>query len=333
MVNQRFTLACRNYDGTNAIHRGLIKIPRVDLQIIEMSNLADMFGSMFRGKLDISEMSLAELIYYTSRNKCDFIGIPVFPSRVFRHGFIFCNRTSNIVVPEDLNGKKIGFMRWVQTAAIWIRGMLVDEYRVTPGKKHWYVASMHHWDEGHEGDEVRPRDGSVIHWVERRGKSAYEHAYLALSKGEIDALGVTENQLSHIQSDKGIKRVFENYKEAEASYFKKTGIFHIMHVMVIRKSLVEQYPDLPGKLFKLFCQSKEWAQEWLRLIPSHGIVWKNHYLEQEREIFRGDPWAYGLEKNRHVIEKFLSYCYGQGVSERELSPEDLFVPSTWDLTE
>lgn len=125
MASQRFTLACRNYDGTNAIHRGLIKMPGVDLQVIEMSNLAEMFGSMFRGKLDISEMSLAELIYYTSRNKCDFIGIPVFPSRVFRHGFIFCNRTSNIGGPEDLDGKKIGFMRWVQTAAIWIRGMLV----------------------------------------------------------------------------------------------------------------------------------------------------------------------------------------------------------------
>jgi len=174
----------------------------------------------------------------------------------------------------------------------------------------------------------------MIHWVEKRGKSVYEDSYLALSKGEIDGLGITENQLLHIQGDKSIRRVFENYKEAEASYFRKTGIFHIMHVLTVRKSIVEQHPDLAGKLFKLFSQSKEWAQEWLRTVPSlGGIVWKNQYLAEEREIFQGDPWAYGLEKNRRVIEKFLSYCYAQGISARELSPEDIFVPSTWGLTE
>jgi len=102
MANQRFSLACRNYDGTNAIIRGLVKMPGVDLEVIEMSDLANMFASMFRGKLDISEMSLAELVYYSSRNKCDFIGIPVFPSRVFRHSFIFCNRSLNITGPGIL---------------------------------------------------------------------------------------------------------------------------------------------------------------------------------------------------------------------------------------
>ncbi len=334
MANQRFSLACRNYDGTNAIIRGLVKIPGVDLEVIEMSNLADMFARMFRGELDISEMSLAELVYYSSRNKCDFIGIPVFPSRVFRHSFIFCNRSLNIAGPGDLNGKNIGFLRWVQTAAIWMRGMLVDEYGLSPKSTRWYVASMHHWDDGHAEDEVKPRDGSTIRWVEKRGKSVYEDTYSALSKGEIDALGITENQLLHIQGDKSIRRVFENYKEAEVSYFRKTGIFHIMHVLTVRKSIVEQHPDLPWKLFKLFSQSKEWAQEWLRAVPSlGGIVWKDQYLSEEREIFQGDPWGYGFEKNRRVIEKFLSYCYAQGISERELSPEDVFVPSTLNLTD
>ena len=334
MPNRRLTLACRNYEGTNAILRGLIKMPGVDLEVIEMSNLAGMFGDMFKAKLDISEMSLAELIYYTSRQRCEFIGIPVFPSRVFRHGFIFCDRSSNIKGPEDLNGKKVGFLRWVQTAAIWMRGMLVDEYQVSPTSTRWHVASMHHWDNDHEEDEIKPRDGSTIHCLEKRGKSVYEHAYLALSKGEIDALGVTENQLGHILGEKQIKRVFENYKEAEASYFKRTRIFHIMHVMVLRKSVIEQDPSLPEKLFKLFCQAKEWAREWFRTIPSlGGIVWKNHYLDEEKQIFQGDPWAYGLEKNRHVINKFLQYCYVQGVSQRKLSSKELFAPSTWNLTE
>jgi 4,5-dihydroxyphthalate decarboxylase len=107
----------------------------------------------------------------------------------------------------------------------------------------------------------------------------------------------------------------------------------IMHILAMSKSVVKKHPDLPEKLFRLFCQSKKSAQEWLRTIPSLTIAWRNEYLEKEREIFQEDPWAYGLEKNRHLIEKFLSYCHAQGISDQKISPEDLFEPSTWSLTE
>ena len=138
-------LASRAYDGTLPILLGQKQIPGFDLQITETSDVAGMFAGMFKGRYDVGEMSLGELIYYTSRTKADFIGIPVFPSRMFRHGFIFCRRSSSIKVPGDLSGKKVGFLRWVQTAAIWMRGMLVDEYRVSPSRTDWYIASMHHW--------------------------------------------------------------------------------------------------------------------------------------------------------------------------------------------
>ncbi len=333
MPSDQISLACRNYDGVNAILRGLIKVPGFDLQATEMVSVADMFTAMYKGQYDVSEMSFAELVYYTSRNKCDFVGVPVFPSRMFRHGFIFCRRASKIVGPEDLSGKKIGFMRWVQTAAVWLRGMLGDEYRISPESTHWYVASMHHWDDGHARDEITPRDGSVIHWIEKKGRDVFERSCLALAEGEIDALGWTESRLSLLQGDKRIKRVIDNYREVEASYYKKTRILPIMHVLVVRKSVVKQHPDLPVKLFELFSQSKKLAQEWMRTIPSLVMAWKNEYLENEQEIFQGDPWVYGLEKNRHLIDKFLSYCDAQGISDRKMSPEDLFEPSTWGLTE
>jgi len=333
MPNDRISLASRNYDGVNAILRGLIKIPGVDLQVMEMVSVADMFTRMFKGQFDVSEMSFAELVYYTSRKKSDFIGIPVFPSRVFRHSYIFCRNPSDIRGPEDLNGKKLGFLRWVQTAATWMRGMLIDEYGISPKSTHWYVASMHHWDDGNANEEITPRDGSVIHRIEAKGSNVSERSHQALAQGEIDALGVTENQLALLQGDKRIKRVFENSQEEEASYFKKTRIMPIMHILAMRKSVVKQHPDLPEKLFRLFCQSKRLAQEWMRTIPSLTIAWRNEYLEKEREIFQEDPWAYGLEKNRHLIEKFLSYCHAQGISDQKISPEDLFVPSTWGLTE
>ena len=107
----------------------------------------------------------------------------------------------------------------------------------------------------------------------------------------------------------------------------------IMHVLALRKSVAEAHPDLPAKLFEFFSQAKRWAHEWNRVVPSIVMAWKNRYLDEEHGIFQDDPWAYGFEKNRHVISKFLSYCDQQGISARSLKPEDLFAPSTLSLTE
>ncbi len=106
-----------------------------------------------------------------------------------------------------------------------------------------------------------------------------------------------------------------------------------MHILVARKAVVEEHPDLPCKLFDLFVQSKRLAQEKLKKDLSLSIVWKNPYLDEEESLFQGDPWAYGLEHNAHIIDKFLSYCHDQGVSARRMIPRDLFVPTTWELTE
>src|SRR2546428_4309179 len=124
----KINLASRAYDGVLPILRGQLGIPGFEFEIVETEDVPGMFSGMFRGQYDVSEMSLGELIYYTSRNKADFVAIPVFPSRVFRHGFIFCRKTSGINQPSELSGKKIGFLRCVQTAAIWMRAMLIDQY-------------------------------------------------------------------------------------------------------------------------------------------------------------------------------------------------------------
>ena len=106
-----------------------------------------------------------------------------------------------------------------------------------------------------------------------------------------------------------------------------------MHVLAVKKSVVEKHPDLPREIFHLFSRSKRWGQDWIKKGPSISIVWKHRYMKDEESVFQGDPWAYGLERNKHVIEKFLSYCYDQGVSDRKMSPNELFDPSTWDLVD
>jgi 4,5-dihydroxyphthalate decarboxylase len=329
----RIRLASRAYDGTLPILRGQISIPGFEFDVTETEDVPGMFAGMFKGQYDVSEMSLGELIYYTSRNKADFIAVPVFPSRMFRHGFIFVRKNSGITQPSDLNGKKLGFLRWVQTAAIWMRGMLVDEYGVSAKGSEWYVASMHHWDDHDPGATVEPRDGSVIRMIENSGKNTSERACRALFDGQVDALGVTESQLPTLLANDSVQRLFGNSREVEAAYFRKTKILPIMHVLALQKNVADRHPELPEKLFRLYTDAKRWAQRWRRAIPSLVEAWPNHYLTEERRIFSADPWAYGLEANRHVLDTFLSYCHAQGITARNIAPADIFHPGTVKLGE
>ncbi|MBM4261116.1 MAG: ABC transporter substrate-binding protein [Deltaproteobacteria bacterium] len=326
-------LASRAYDGVLPILRGQMKIPGFEFDVTETEDVPGMFAGMFKGQYDISEMSLGELIYYTSRGKADFVAIPVFPSRMFRHGFIFTRKASNIRTPSDLSGKKIGFLRWVQTAAIWMRGMLIDEYGVSAKNSEWYVASIHHWDDHDPGATVEPRDGSVIRMIENSGKNTSERACKAIFDGQVDALGVTESQFATLLANDTVKKLFENSREVEASYFRKTKILPIMHVLAMQKSLAEKHPELPAQLFRLYVEAKSWGQRWRRAVPSLAEAWPNPYIEAEQEIFQCDPWAYGLEANRHVLNRFFAYCDAQGVTARTTAPEEIFHGSTVKLSE
>ena len=329
----KIRLASRAYDGVLPILRGQMTIPGFEFEVTETEDVPGMFSGMFRGKYDVSEMSLGELIYYTSRGKADFIAIPVFPSRMFRHGFIFVRKDSGIDRPAQLNGRSLGFLRWVQTAAIWMRGMLIDEYGVSAKDSEWHVAAMHHWDEHDPGATVEPRDGSVIRMIQNGGKDTSERACRALFDGEVDALGVTESQLATLRASDSVKKLFEDSREVEANYFRKTKILPIMHVLALQKSLVDRYPELPQMLFRLYSDSKRWTQRWRRSIPSLVEAWPNDYLANEQRIFGADPWAYGLAANRHVLDRFLVYCHAQGITARNIAPEEIFHPTTINLTE
>jgi 4,5-dihydroxyphthalate decarboxylase len=328
----KIRLVSRAYDGVLPILRGQMKIPGVEFEITETEDVAGMFGGMFKGQYDVGEMSLGELIYYTSRGKADFVGVPVFPSRMFRHGFIFCRKAAGVREPSDLSGKRLGFLRWVQTAAIWMRGMLVDEYGVSAKDTEWLVASMHHWDDADPDAAVQPRDGSKIRMIGGKGNTS-ERACRALFEGEVDALGVTESQLKTLLADQSVKTLFDNPREVEARYYRATRILPIMHVLALRRDLANARPELPEQLFRLYSDAKHWARRWRASLPSLVEAWPSHHLAEENLIFQGDPWAYGLQANRHVLDKFLEYCRAQGISERRVGAEELFHPTTLSLTE
>jgi 4,5-dihydroxyphthalate decarboxylase len=192
---------------------------------------------------------------------------------------------------------------------------------------------MHHWDDHDPGATVEPRDGSVIRMMQNSGKNTSERACRALFDGQIDALGVTESQYATLLADSSVKKLFENSREVEANYFRQTKILPIMHVLALRKNLAERFPELPAQLFRLYSDAKRWAQRWRRTIPSLVEAWPNHYLADEKRVFNTDPWAYGLEANRHVLETFLGYCRAQGITARSIAPEEIFHPTTLKLVD
>jgi 4,5-dihydroxyphthalate decarboxylase len=324
-------LGSRSYDGVMPIVHREVGIPGVDIQVKLDNNVPRLFASLFKGEFDAGEMSLAELIYYTSRGKADFIGVPVFPSRVFRHGCLFCLRDSGIQGPGDLAGRKIGFQRWVQTAGVWMRGMLVEDHGLQPARD-WYVASMHHWEDAPE-DEVGPRDGSSIRRYGIPADPQTEVTARALLSGEVDVIGVTENVAPSLLANERVRRLFEDAAAEEAAYYQRTGIFPIMHVLAIKTNLVENRPELPEELFRLFCEAKQRAHATVHAVPSWGLAWKDEYAGRERQLFGRDPWQFGLSANRHVVDKFVDYCWQQGIAARRLDAQELFAPSTWELVD
>jgi 4,5-dihydroxyphthalate decarboxylase len=313
--------------------RGLITPAGFDLKVLEMTDVTGIFTGMFKGDFDVSEMSLAELVYYVSRGCSDFLGIPVFPLRMFRHGFMFCNTSSGVEAPEDLKGKKIGLPRWAHTTGVWVRGILKDEYGISPEAARWYSTSLHHW----EDDSQETEAGRIgLYRVERlhgKGQDQTSIVDSALIEGKVDAIITASLPKSFLRGDGKVKRVIENYKEIEASYYRRTRIVPIMHVLVARRSSTERVSDLPERLFDLFSEAKKSARQVPKNDPDLNLMWRNHYAQEEQQIFREDPWAYGLTPNRHVLDVFLSYCLEQGMSVRKLKPEDLFFSSTWQLSE
>ncbi|HSE88987.1 MAG TPA: hypothetical protein VLJ79_22415 [Candidatus Binatia bacterium] len=218
MAEPSVTLACRNYDETNALIRRRLGIAGMNLRVDEVNDGPKMFSGMMNGEYDVSEMSLAELVYYLTRDRCDFIAIPVFSSRLFRHRFILCNGSTGISGPQDLTGTQIGGLRWVQTAFVWLRGMLAEQHGLSPKHTRWYVSALHHWHGHGAEDKITHRDGSVIALLTGEGSDEYDMSCRALLSGNIDVLMTTENRKYDLLArDSRVRALFSNPREAEAA--------------------------------------------------------------------------------------------------------------------
>jgi 4,5-dihydroxyphthalate decarboxylase len=326
LANLPLTIACGPYDRMNAIADGTVKIEGVDATYISIKSGPEIFSRMIKGReFDVSEMSASTYLSARTRGDFPFVGIPVFPSKVFRHGFIFINKNSGIQKPADLNGRRVGMMGYGQTAAVWIRGMLQDEYGIDLRSIHWFDGGSDAPFSG-GGKDIKIPDGVVI-------KRVPDNVAMSdlLARGEIDALLGARHPASFKKSA-DVVRLFSNYRAVEADYFRRTGIFPTMHTVVIREEHHLKYRWLASSLFKAFTQAKNIADQDMRFSGAmrYALPWLHQDIDEIDEVFGGDPFCYGLDANRAALTTLARYLEEQGFVDRRIDIDAIFAPVNSD---
>ena len=318
-------MACGPYDRTDALQDGTVRPVGIDLSYLAIQLPTDIFAPMvYEQAFDLAEMSSA--VYMTLRTRKDFpfVAIPVFPSRLFRHGFIFVNDQAGIRVPNDLEGKRVGLPTYGHTAAVWIRGILQDEYGVSPESIHWYIGGIDGPPVPDPSDLLPDKELSV-HAL-RKGKTLSQ----MIESGELDAI-IGSRVASGFGKSHQVRRLFPNYREVERDYYRRTGIFPIMHTIVIKEELYEAHPWIAQSVYEAMVKAKQISFNRMRFSGAlhYALPWLFDDLDEIDAIFGGDAWPYGLEANRKTLETLQTYLINQGFITEALPLEELFSPIAW----
>lgn len=322
MAKLDLSIAVGPYDRTRALLDGSVQIDGVNAHCMTLSPEEIFFRAFRQAEFDICELSLSSFTVKTAQGGCPYVGVPAFVSRAFRHTSIWV-RTDRIKKPEDLKGRKVGLPEYQLTANVWARAILEDDHGVKPSDIHWIRAGIE--DAGRPEKisiklppNVKLEDGPP-------GKSSSQ----LLAEGAIDGF-IAPRPPSLPNNTPNVGWLFPDPIAAAKDYFKRTGIFPIMHLVGVRKSLADQHPWLPGAVYKAFGQAKARALEQLSDTSATKVTlpFVEERLKEARELMGEDFWSYGLKANRKTLETFLRHHHAQGLSSREVKPEELFHPGT-----
>ena len=311
--NIPLTLACGDYEIVRPLKEGTVKADGIDLTVLTAMDSSTRHWRFLRNQdFDVAECSASGYLAARDRGH-PFVAIPVFLHRRFRHGFIFINTTKGISKPTDLIGRKIGVKSFMVTATLWARGILEHEYGVPHRSVDWYAEI---------DDDVAFTPPAGLKLTRLPDNKSVE---AMLAEGELDAL--LHSDLIHgLGEDRRLGRLFEDYKREEIGYFRKTQIFPIMHVMGIRKEIVDKHPWVPVNLFNAFQQAKAIAMKRMenpRIVP---LAWYREAWEEQESVLGSDPWEYGLgERNANNMRALIGYSHEQGMISRALPLDELFL--------
>jgi 4,5-dihydroxyphthalate decarboxylase len=328
MKKLQISLGCCDYDRTRALFDGRVTIDGCEVAATAIEP-EEAFHRAFKfQEFDISELSLSSHTLLVSRGEDAYVAIPAFVSRLFRHSGIYIRTDRGIRRPEDLKGKTLGLPEYQITANVWIRGILQDEYGVRTSDIHWRQGGVE--DPGREertpiqlppeiGFKPIPRDKSVSQMLE---------------SGDLDGMIGARAPSCFLRGAPNVARMFPDFRKAEEDYYRRTKIFPIMHVIGIRKMLVEKHPWLPVNVFKAFLEAKKRCWYELGQI-GHLFVslpWGVSEFENAKALMGEDYWSYGLQPNRHVLDAFTRYHHEQHLSARRVAPEELFAAPTLEMS-
>jgi 4,5-dihydroxyphthalate decarboxylase len=318
----KLTLACNEYDRTSALINGRVKPEGIDL-LVTVLKPRQLFPRMLdHQEFDAAELSLASYVALAARGVSPFVAIPVPVSRMFRHSCIYVRNGAGITSPRDLRGKRVGVTQFGATAVVMIKGVLQDEFDVAPRDPHWVIGGL-----------TTPVETPLIPLNLPAGISlefagSGQTLEGMIESGELDALFSIYIPRLFLAGSSRIARLFADFKTVEQDYFRRTGIFPIMHIVAIRRDVYDAHPWIAQSLYRAFVSARDMAIE--SLYDTDALVstlpWLIDHVEESRRILGQKFWPYGLEPNRPTFEALCRYVYEQGLAPRRVTPDELFIP-------
>ena len=332
-MSTKLDIAFWDYDRTGLLADGTVAIEGVDAQFHSARIVPEIFEAMVRRRAyDVSELGMTYFLRtFDDEGRSPFLAIPVFLVRAFRHGAIYVNTASGIRRPQDLAGKRIGELAlYGHDAGVMPKGILSDDFGLRPEQSRWLIGGI---DFPMDPIDFVPRpvpDGVEVEWA---GKGA--DLGELLEAGEIDALISADVPKAILEKSSRVGRLFEDYKEVERDYYRRTGIFPIMHAVVVTRELAEERPDLVEAVYRGFCAAKDRMQEqYVKGMTFNNMTvmlpWLTKLIGDGRELLGDDWWPYGIARNRAAIDAILRYHHEQGLTKRRFEIEDVFVPGLLD---
>lgn len=318
MAKLKLKLACWDYDRTRALIDGRVELKGIDLEISVMRPREAFTRMLEREEFDIAEVSLASYARLKAEGDERFVGIPVALSRIFRHSCLYLRADAGIIQPEDLRGRRVGAVQLDSTGVVFVKGMLAHDYGVTPDQVQWVVGGL----EVPAHVNVPARGHGAVEML-----GPQESLSAAFESDRIDALISNHIPSLFLKGAPQMVRLFPDYKAVEQDYYKRTGLFPIMHMVAMRADLNRKEPHVAARVYEAFCQARDLAvtdlydTDALRL----ALPWLIDHVEETRRVLGRDYWAYGAEANRKVWNALCDYQVEQQLSPRNVGLDGLFV--------
>jgi 4,5-dihydroxyphthalate decarboxylase len=325
MSQLQISIAMGDYDRNRALFDGRVQIDGCDPVYMLLSPEEMFFRAMRSRDFDITELSFSSYLVKHAQGDCPYIAVPVFLSRAFRHTSIYV-RKDRIRTPQDLKGKRVGIPEYQLTAIVWARSILLDDYGIHPEDVTWVRGGI---DTPGRPEKIKLNLPAGVH-VE----AAPEGTTISqlLDAGEIDGFIAPRPPSGAALQNPHVGWLFDDPTAVAKDYYRRTGIFPIMHVVGIRKEIAADHPWLPGAVFKAFNASKAAALELLADTSATKVTlpFVEEQLKAAKDLLGEDFWSYGVQANRNTLQAFLKHHHAQGLSSRLVEVDELFHPSTYE---